>query len=126
MQVKMTQERAGKCEALRESTEFRVTDPKIAVKSLDLEDSSSIFKPKTVIEVFNGTVENFPDRIALMIKPEGSSEYKGITFVEYQEKILKLAKVFIKLGLERHGSVAVFAGNCAEWVLSVYAAIFAG
>lgn len=111
----------------REATEFRVTDTKAAVKLLDLEeDPVTLFQPMTVIKAFNRTVENFPDRNALMYKEEGSAEWRGVNYREYQKKVLKLAKVFIKLGLERHGSVAIFASNCVEWNLSVLATIHAG
>lgn len=113
---------------VRESSEFRVTDRKQAVQILrnvcDAPEAS--IESITVPEALNRTVANFPDRNALMYKDEVSKTWNGITFKEYKERIERIAKVFIKLGLEVHGTVAVLAFNCPEWFISELAAIHAG
>lgn len=72
------------------------------------------------------TVENYGERKALMYKDEISKSWTGISYKEYRERVEKMAKVFIKLGLERHGTVAVLAFNSVEWFISELAAIHAG
>lgn len=112
----------------REALEFRVTDTKKRVQLFEsLSDGkASAVLPTTVLEVFNKTVEQFPDRMAMMSKNEVTNEWIGITFSMYKQRVEKIAKVFIKLGLESRGIVAVFAFNCAEWLISELAAIHAG
>jgi long-chain-fatty-acid--CoA ligase ACSBG len=110
------------------ATDFRVTDPKTPVKLLENigDDSSLSINPITIPDAFNHTVQKFPDNKALMFKDEASNEWKGITFKEYKDRVFHISKVFIKLGLEKHGTVAVLAFNCVEWFISELAAIHAG
>lgn len=74
----------------------------------------------------SNVVEKYPNHLALMRKDEISKEWKGITYKEYKDRVEKMAKVFIKLGLERHGTVAVLAFNSVEWYVSELAAVHAG
>jgi long-subunit acyl-CoA synthetase (AMP-forming) len=90
------------------------------------EDPEANFKPISVVDVFDETVEKFPNNKALMVKDEVTKKWNGITFKEYKERVEKMAKVFITLGLEIHGTVAVLAFNCVEWFVSELAAIHAG
>lgn len=113
---------------IREASEFRVTDPKLPVKILEnfIDHPAAAIEVITVPCALDRAASEFPDRKALMFKDEVTKEWNGITFKEYKAKVEKIAKVFIKLGLERHGTVAVLAFNCAEWHLSELAAIHAG
>lgn len=113
---------------IREASDIIVTDPKTPVKLLlDANgDSPTSILPRTVVETFSRTVEIFPNQIAFVSRDEVTKELKTMTFQEYEHHVEKIAKVFIKLGLERHGLVAVFAFNCAEWFISELAAIHAG
>lgn len=92
----------------------------LLVRSVDEND------PVTIQRAFNEVVGNYGDRIALMQKDKISNEWKGITYNVYREKVVKMAKVFIKLGLERHGTVAILADNCVEWFVADLAAVYAG
>jgi long-chain-fatty-acid--CoA ligase ACSBG len=104
--------------------EFRVVNPSKAVKILrDVNDND---EPVTIQQMFNEVVANHGDRMALMRKDKISGEWSGITYKQYREKVEKIAKVFIKLGLERHGAVAILASNCMEWFVADLAAVFAG
>lgn len=104
--------------------EFRVINPSKAVKILrDVNDKDD---PITVQELFNEVVANCGDRLALMTKDKISGDWLGINYDQYKEKVEKIAKVFIKLGLERHGAVAILASNCTEWFVADLAAVFAG
>lgn len=83
-------------------------------------------KLKTIPECFEETVRSFPDREALVVQNEVSKLWQSLTFSEYKSQVERIAKAFIKLGLRRHGVVAVFAHNSVEWILSEVAAIHAG
>lgn len=107
---------------LSESLSFRVSDPKDAVKIF----GPASLKLKTIPECFKEIVKIFPDRKALVVQNEVSKLWQSLTYVEYQSQVEKIAKAFIKLGLRRHGVVAVFAHNSVEWILSEVAAIHSG
>jgi long-subunit acyl-CoA synthetase (AMP-forming) len=119
-----------KCSPIvRESNEFRVTDLHDSVQLLP--DSTQIFPDDSelvysVPDAFARTVENFPNHNALMFKDEITKEWNRITYREYKNRVEMMAKVFIKLGLEKHGVVAVLAFNCVEWFVSELAAMHAG
>lgn len=83
-------------------------------------------KPITIPEFFLKTVERFSDRSALVHKDLDSDKWISITYKEYHQRVEKIAKAFIKLGLARHGSVAVLAFNCPEWFIAQLAANHAG
>lgn len=89
-------------------------------------DATDKYEPVTVPALMKKIVENYPNNTALMYKDEVTKDWAGITYKEYREKVEKMAKVFIKLGLERHGTVAVLAFNSVEWFVSELAAIHAG
>lgn len=110
-----------------EASKFRVTDPKEFVKlSIDWNNHEASIAPITIPEMFQTTVEKFGDRKALMWREVDNDSWTGITFKEYQENVIKIAKAFIKLGLKRHGTVAILSANNAEWFIADLAAIHAG
>lgn len=104
------------------STSFRVTDPRDAVKVL----APASLKLRTIPDCFKEIVKSYPDRKALVIQDDVTKQWKSLTYVEYQRRVEEVAKVFIKLGLKRHGVVAVFAHNSTEWILSEVGAIHSG
>lgn len=113
---------------IRESSEFHATSPTEAVKLFPnaSDDPIASFEPTTVMEAFNTTVEKYPEHNALMFKDEITKQWNEITYKDYKSCVEKMAKVFIKLGLERHGTVAVLAFNSVEWFISEMAAVHAG
>lgn len=114
----------SKVSLIKESTEFRVTDPSKPVKIW--RGTGDRIEPLTVPALMKRTVDNYGKHTALMFKDEDTKEWTGITYKEYRDRVEKTAKVFIKLGLERHGTVAVLAFNSVEWFVSDLAAIHAG
>lgn len=113
--------------AIREASDFRVTDPSKPVKIYsNPRDKTASVDPITIPALMNRTVENYGNHTALMHKDPVTNTWKGITYREYKDRVEKMAKVFIKLGLEQHGSVAVLAFNSVEWFVSELAAIHAG
>src|SRR5690349_11425446 len=113
----------SKVDTLKDSNEFRVSDPSKPVKIC--RNKSDRIEPITVPALMKRTVENFGNQAALMYKDEITKEWMPVTYKEYREKAEKMAKVFIKLGLKRHGTVAVLAFNCVEWFVSELATIHA-
>lgn len=113
---------------VREATEIRVTDLEKPVKILEnvIDNEAASIDPISVPEVFSQTVARFPNLEALLYKNEETKEWNAITFKEYKDRVEHMAKVFIKLGLKRHGTVAVLAFNCVEWFVAELAAIHAG
>ena len=93
---------------------------------MDSKDEIGKVAPLTVPEMFEKVVENYPDHPAMKHKTQESSDWEVITYRNYKEKVDQIAKVFIKLGLERHGTVAILAFNSVEWFVSELAAIHAG
>lgn len=113
--------------AIREAEDFRVTDPQQPVKLFsNPRDKTAARDPITIPALMKRTVDNYGNHPALMHKDPVSKKWETITYREYKERVEKMAKVFIKLGLERHGSVAVLAFNSVEWFVSELAAIHAG
>jgi long-chain-fatty-acid--CoA ligase ACSBG len=112
---------------IHETTEFRVTDLSKPVRILqDMNDQTASVEPISVPALLKRVAGSYANHSALMFKDEVSNEWKGISYREYRDRVEKMAKVFIKLGLERHGTVAVLAFNSVEWFVSELAAIHAG
>lgn len=107
--------------------EYRVTDPSQRVQILkEPGNRDAWIKPITIPKMLHRSVQAYGDRNSLVTKNQKTKKWEGITFKKYQEKVEKVAKSFIKLGLKRHGSVAILASNSAEWFISELAAIHAG
>lgn len=105
------------------ATDFSTSDPEKCVKILcDNENEEFV----TIPEVFKQTANLYPDRPALVYEDKLSGKLIEISFKEYLRKVEHMAKVFLKLGLERKGRVAVLAFNSSESVVSALAANFAG
>lgn len=112
---------------MSKSSKYRVTDPSTPGQiCLDSDDRTASVEPITIPALLKRTATNYANNTALMYKDELSKEWKGINYKEYQERVEKMAKVFIKLGLESRGTVAVLAFNSVEWFVSELAAIHAG
>lgn len=112
---------------VKETSDFRVTDHLKPVRILrDATSRTSLVEPISIPALMKRTCENYPNHTALMYLDEVSKEWRGVTYREYRNRVEKMAKVFIKLGLEHHGSVAVLAFNSVEWFISELAAIHAG
>lgn len=112
---------------IKESQVSRTTDITKPVRIVkDSNDRTASVDPITIPALLKRTAENYPNTAALMYKDVVLGEWCGITYREYRERVERMAKVFIKLGLERHGIVAVLAFNSVEWFVSELAAIHAG
>lgn len=112
---------------LSAAAEFRVVDPSKPVRILSEPNGKhASMEPITIPALMKRTVANYGSHTALMYKDVVTKGWNGITYKEYQNRVEKMAKVFIKLGLEQHGTVAVLAFNSVEWFVTGLAAIHAG
>lgn len=111
-----------------ETLEYHVTDPTKRVRILrnPNDRKEQAIEPMTVPALLKRTAENYGSTRALVYQDEVKNEWVSISYREYRQRVEKMAKVFIKLGLQRYGTVAVLAFNSVEWFVSELAAIQAG
>lgn len=107
--------------------DFRIIDPTKRIKiRINPKDELTSMEPSTIPEMMKKVAQRYPDRPALKQMNGITNDWEVLTFLEYQQKVEKIAKVFIKLGLKRHETVAILAFNSIEWFVSEMAAIHAG
>ena len=75
---------------------------------------------RTLGEVFEAAVGNFPDRLALK---KGDVKY---TYAQLKKEVIKLKNYLLKLGLEKGDKFAVFGENRPEWAIGYLAIVRAG
>lgn len=111
-----------------ETLEYHVTDPTKPVRILrnPSDRREQAMEPITVPALLKRTAENYGSTRALVYQDVEKNEWVSINYKQYRERVEKMAKVFIKLGLQRYGTVAVLAFNSVEWFVSELAAIQAG
>lgn len=109
---------------VRETIDFRVCD--IAKPTRILRGGDKEHEPVSVPDLLSKAVEKYADHPALAYQDHETKTWKFINYKEYKEKVDQFAKVFIKLGLKRFGSVAVLAFNSIEWFITELACIHAG
>jgi len=80
--------------------------------------------PKTVAQVLDSTARQFGDSPALKVKRGGV--WETITWREYREQALRVARALVALGVEPRQGVAIVGFNAPEWVLADVGAILAG
>lgn len=101
------------------------TDPTKAVKLRVAKEGIASLDPISVPELMNRTVRDYPDHPAMMYK-NAQKIWTPVTYREYRDRVHKMAKAFIKLGLEPQHTVSVLAFNSPEWFVSELSAIHAG
>lgn len=107
---------------VKNTKEFRITEINKPVRILKTDGDDPISIP----DLFNRIVENYAENPALAYLDQETKKWNFINYKEYKEKVDKYAKIFIKLGLKRFGSVAVLAFNSVEWFVTELACIHAG
>uniref|UniRef100_UPI0037E9998B long-chain-fatty-acid--CoA ligase ACSBG2-like isoform X1 n=1 Tax=Semicossyphus pulcher TaxID=241346 RepID=UPI0037E9998B len=80
--------------------------------------------PITIHQMFQTTVEAYPDHPALVFKKEG--QWVNVTWRQYYEQCRAAAKSFLKLGLERYRGVGILGFNSPEWFIADIGCILAG
>eukprot|EP00039_Didymoeca_costata_P031340 m.34247 g.34247 ORF g.34247 m.34247 type:complete len:764 (-) comp8694_c0_seq1:2597-4888(-) len=102
--------------------------------------SKDVNPAKTVTQLFQDATKAKANEVAFRverpIKPLKKGEtappafpadqWTTWTYDEYYQETAKVAKAFIKLGLQPHDAVAVYGFNSPEWIMSEMACIMAG
>ncbi len=79
---------------------------------------------RTIIELFETSVEKFGDKIYLWQKR--GPEYSGITYAETHKEVLRLAAGLIKLGLKKGDRVGLISEGRNDWIISELGVLYAG
>lgn len=79
---------------------------------------------KTIIELFETSVEKFRDRIYLMEKRDG--KYEGITYLQTHEQVLRFAAGLIQLGIQKGDRIGLISEGRPDWAISELGILYAG
>ncbi|XP_059504921.1 long-chain-fatty-acid--CoA ligase ACSBG2-like isoform X3 [Stegostoma tigrinum] len=80
--------------------------------------------PLTIAQMFNQSVANHGNRVALSFLLR--NHWETLTYSQYYKECRKAAKSFLKLGLQRFHGVGILGFNSPEWVIANIGAILAG
>lgn len=106
--------------------DYTSTDVSTPVKLRIGKTGAEANKPISIISVLekHGTGDG-ANVTAMAVKKSGNNEWTKWTYREYLDDVRKVAKAFIKLGLESRGGVTILGFNSPEWFISHVGAIFA-
>ncbi|WP_340114876.1 AMP-dependent synthetase/ligase [Maribellus mangrovi] len=79
---------------------------------------------KTIIELFETAVANYPDNFYLWEKT--TDKYVGTTYKETHEKVLDLAAGLIKMGYKKGERSGLIADGRNDWIISELGMLYAG
>ncbi|MBT3384450.1 MAG: AMP-binding protein [Prolixibacteraceae bacterium] len=79
---------------------------------------------KTIIELFETTVANYPDNIYLWEKKNG--KYQGTTYKETREQVIKLAAGLVEMGFKKGDRAGLVADGRNDWIISELGMLYAG
>jgi len=79
---------------------------------------------KTIIELFETAVANYPDNIYLWEKNNG--KYEGTSYKETRVKVLDLAAGLINLGYKKGDRAALLSDGRNDWIISELGMLYAG
>ncbi len=79
---------------------------------------------KTIIELFETAVSNYPDNVYLWEKRNG--KYEGTTYKETREQVLNLAAGLVKMGFKKGDRAALVADGRNDWIISEMGMLYAG
>ncbi len=79
---------------------------------------------KTIIELFEMAVANYPNNIYLWEKSNG--KYEGTTYAETREQVLNLAAGLIDLGFGKGDRAGLVADGRNDWIISELGMLYAG
>ncbi|MCK5731000.1 MAG: AMP-binding protein, partial [Draconibacterium sp.] len=79
---------------------------------------------KTIIELFETAVANYPNNIYLWEK--NKVEYIGTTYSETHEHVLNLAAGLIDLGFKKGDRAGLVADGRNDWIISELGMLYAG
>lgn len=77
---------------------------------------------KCIGEVLDDTAAAYPDHDALVVRHQG----KRYSYAELHDEVERAARGLLMLGVRKGDRVALWATNCAEWVVTQFAAAKVG
>jgi long-chain acyl-CoA synthetase len=78
---------------------------------------------KTIIELFETAVANYPDNYYLWEKNNG--KYVGSTYKEIHDKVLNLAAGLIQMGFKKGDRCGLIADGRNDWIISELGMLYA-
>lgn len=79
---------------------------------------------KTIIELFETTVANYPDNVYLWEKT--GEKYEGTTYKETKKKVLNLAAGLAVLGFKKGDRAGLISEGRNDWIISELGMLYAG
>lgn len=79
---------------------------------------------KTIIELFETTVANYPDNVYLWEKKEG--KYHGTTYKETREIVFNLAAGLVSIGMKKGDRSGLVSDGRNDWIISELGILYAG
>ncbi len=79
---------------------------------------------KTIIELLETAVANYPDNVYLWEKLKG--KYEGTTYKETRVKVLDVAAGLIQMGFKKGERAALLADGRNDWIISELGMLYAG
>ncbi len=72
-------------------------------------------------EVLDKNARDYPDKAFVKYVPESGGDADILTYKEFQDKVLRLANVFLGMGAKKGDFIALQLGNSIEFCVSIYA-----
>ena len=79
---------------------------------------------RTIIDLFETAVANYPDNVYLWEKTSG--KYEGTTYKETREKVLHLTAGLIQLGFRKGDRAGLIADGRNDWIISELGILYSG
>ncbi|SHE97371.1 long-chain acyl-CoA synthetase [Mariniphaga anaerophila] len=79
---------------------------------------------KTIIELFETTVANYPNNIYLWEKKDG--KFQGTSYEETRVQVLKLAAGLISIGMQKGDRSGLVSDGRNDWIISELGMLYAG
>jgi long-chain acyl-CoA synthetase len=79
---------------------------------------------KTIIELFETAVKNYPDNVYLWEKKDG--KYQGTTYRETHKKVIRLAAGLVAMGFKKGDRAGLISDGRNDWIISELGMLYAG
>ena len=79
---------------------------------------------KTLIQLFESTVNRLPNNVLLWEKKDG--KYQGITYKQAHEQVSWFAAGLLATGIEKGDRIALLSEGCSRWLIGELGILYAG
>ena len=79
---------------------------------------------KTIIELFETSVNKYPENIYLYEKKDG--EFKGTSYEKTREEVLKFSAGLVALGMKKGDRASLVSEGRNAWIISELGILYAG